>query len=99
MPHVIVKLWLGKSEQQKKRLAQEITHAVMTTLSYGEESVSVGIEEVDANDWMEKVYNPRNPGEAKDDLQEARIGFGLSPFSARRGFSGRDKKGRYGQRR
>ena len=58
MPHVIVKLWPGKSEQQKKRLALEITQAVMTTLSYGEESVSVGIEEVDANDWMEKVYNP-----------------------------------------
>jgi len=58
MPHVIVKLWPGKSEQQKKTLAQEITQAVMTTLSYGEESVSVGIEEVDAKDWMEKVYNP-----------------------------------------
>ena len=58
MPHVLVKLWPGKSEQQKKRLALEITHAVMTTLSYGEESVSVGIEEVDAKDWMEKVYNP-----------------------------------------
>jgi 4-oxalocrotonate tautomerase len=57
MPHVIVKLWPGKSEQQKMRLAEEITQAVMTTLSYGEESVSVGIEEVDAKDWMEKVYN------------------------------------------
>ena len=58
MPHVIVKLWPGKSEQQKETLAQNITQAVMTTLSYGEESVSVGIEEVDAKDWMEKVYNP-----------------------------------------
>jgi 4-oxalocrotonate tautomerase len=58
MPHVIVKLWPGKSEQQKKRLALEITQAVMATLSSGEESVSVGIEEVDAKDWMEKVYNP-----------------------------------------
>jgi 4-oxalocrotonate tautomerase len=58
MPHVIVKLWPGKSEQQKRTLAQEITNAVMTTLNYGEEAVSVGIEEVDAKDWMEKVYNP-----------------------------------------
>jgi 4-oxalocrotonate tautomerase len=45
MPHVIVKLWLGKSEQQKKKLAKEITKAVVSTLHYGEESVSVGIEE------------------------------------------------------
>ena len=58
MPHVIVKLWPGKSEQQKETLAQKITQAVMTTLSYGEESVSVGIEEVDAKDWMKKVYGP-----------------------------------------
>jgi len=37
MPHVIVKLWPGKSEQQKKKLAAEITKAVMTTLHYSEE--------------------------------------------------------------
>lgn len=58
MPHVIVKLWPGKSEQKKKKLADEITKAVMSTLNYGEESVSVGIEEVDAKDWMEKVFDP-----------------------------------------
>ena len=58
MPHVIVKLWPGKSEQQKKKLANEITKAVMTTLHYGEESVSIAMEEVKAGDWMEKVYEP-----------------------------------------
>jgi len=58
MPHVIVKLWPGKSEQQKKKLAAKITEAVMSTLHYGEESVSVGIEEVKAADWTEQVYKP-----------------------------------------
>jgi 4-oxalocrotonate tautomerase len=58
MPHVIVKLWPGKSEQQKQKLAQKITSAVMTVLNYGEESVSVGIEEVASGEWMEKVYKP-----------------------------------------
>jgi 4-oxalocrotonate tautomerase len=58
MPHIIVKLWPGKSEQQKQKLAAEITKAVMTTLHYGEESVSVGIEEVKASGWTEKVYKP-----------------------------------------
>jgi hypothetical protein len=29
MPHVIVKLWPGKSEQQKARLAEEIVKDVM----------------------------------------------------------------------
>ena len=58
MPHVIVKLWPGKSEKQKTKLAQEITRAVMTVLNYGEESVSVAMEEVTSNEWMDKVYKP-----------------------------------------
>jgi 4-oxalocrotonate tautomerase len=58
MPHVIVKLWPGKSAQQKVRLAEEIAKDVMTILNYGEESVSVAIEEVRAEDWAEKVYKP-----------------------------------------
>lgn len=41
MPHVIVKLWPGKSEQQKRRLTKAITDDVMKMLRYGEESVSV----------------------------------------------------------
>jgi 4-oxalocrotonate tautomerase len=58
MPHVIVKLWPGKSEQQKARLAEEIVKDVMSVLGYGEESVSVAMEEVEARDWTEKVYKP-----------------------------------------
>ena len=58
MPHVIVKLWPGKSYRQKQNLADKITRAVMDTLHYGEESVSVGIEEIAAKDWMAKVYAP-----------------------------------------
>lgn len=58
MPHVIVKLWPGKSEQQKTRLAEAITKDIMEILHYGEESVSVAMEEVNSQDWVEKVYKP-----------------------------------------
>jgi 4-oxalocrotonate tautomerase len=58
MPHVVVKLWPGKSEKQKIRLAEEIVKDVMTVLHYGEESVSLTIEEVKQEDWKEKVYKP-----------------------------------------
>ena len=58
MPHVIVKLWPGKSERQKQRLAEAITRDVMNVLNYGEESVSVAFEEVAPDDWAEKVYKP-----------------------------------------
>ena len=58
MPHVIVKLWPGKSEQQKTRLAEAITKDVMNIFNYGEESVSVAMEEIKPQDWAEKVYQP-----------------------------------------
>ena len=58
MPHVIVKLYAGRSEQQKKQLADEVTKAVMATLKYGEESVSVGIEDVEPAAWTGTVYKP-----------------------------------------
>ena len=58
MPHVIVKLWPGESEQQKTRLAEAIANAVTEILHYGDESVSVALEEVKSGDWVEKVYKP-----------------------------------------
>jgi 4-oxalocrotonate tautomerase len=58
MPHVIVKLWPGKSESQKRRLARAIADDVMKVLNYGDESVSVAFEEVDADEWARKVYRP-----------------------------------------
>ena len=51
MPHVIVKLWPGKSDQQKARLAAKIAEDVMDVLNYGEESVSVAFEEIKSQDW------------------------------------------------
>ena len=56
MPHVIVKLYSGRSEQQKAALAEALTKAVMRTLKQGADSVSVGIEDVEPKDWAAKVY-------------------------------------------
>ena len=58
MPHVIVKLWPGQSESQKRRLAEAITKDIATVLNYGDESVSVALEEVTPAEWAEKVYRP-----------------------------------------
>ena len=58
MPHVTLKLWPGKSEDQKKRLAEALAKDVMNVLNYGEEAVSVSIEEVKSEDWAEQVYKP-----------------------------------------
>ena len=58
MPHIIVKLYPGKSEEAKARLAGQIVSAVVTTLDCGEQSVSVAMQEVKPEDWGETVYKP-----------------------------------------
>ena len=58
MPHVVVKLVPGKSNDQKAHLAEEITRDVMKVLSYGEDAVSVAFGEVAPQDWADKVYRP-----------------------------------------
>jgi 4-oxalocrotonate tautomerase len=78
MPHVIVKLWPGKSEQQKTRLAAAITKDVMDVLQDSDESVSVAFEEIKVQDWVKIVYKPdikdkwdklyKKPGYEENDL-------------------------------
>lgn len=58
MPHVIVKMWPGRSEQDKIRLAKAIVRDVVEIVEVGEGSVSVAIEEVSSTDWKAKVYDP-----------------------------------------
>jgi 4-oxalocrotonate tautomerase len=58
VPHVIIKLVSGKSEQQKVQLAEEIVKDVMKVLNYGEEAVSVAFEEINPPAWTAKVYKP-----------------------------------------
>ncbi len=58
MPHVIVKLYPGRSEEQKLKLADEIVKDVVTIAKCYEKSVSVAFEEIEKEDWAKKVYKP-----------------------------------------
>ncbi|GAE90379.1 tautomerase family protein [Acetivibrio straminisolvens] len=58
MPHVIVKLWPGRTEEQKKELANRIARDVIETLNAPETSVSVSIQEVSKEKWNDEVYKP-----------------------------------------
>ncbi len=58
MPHIIVKLYAGKSEQQKKELTEKIVKSVVDVTECKETAVSVAIEEFEPQDWAEKVYRP-----------------------------------------
>ena len=58
MPHIIVKLYPGRSEAQKKQLVDQIAKDVVTIAKCEEKAVSIAIEEVDPNNWAEMVYKP-----------------------------------------
>lgn len=83
MPHVIVKLWPGKSDDQKQRLTQIITHGVMDVLDYGEDAVSVAFEEVAPDDWTRQVYEPEIVGKWANLTKQP--GYGEQPTGQRNG--------------
>jgi 4-oxalocrotonate tautomerase len=58
MPHLIVKLALGRTEPQKRKLAEAVTQAVTTALGIGEDSVSISLVEFAPSEWTERVYTP-----------------------------------------
>jgi 4-oxalocrotonate tautomerase len=58
MPHVIVKLLVGRSEEQKSRIAEGVAKAVMADARCAESSVSVSIEDIEPDRWTEDVYQP-----------------------------------------
>ncbi len=73
MPHIIVKLYPGRSEEQKIELTRKIVKNVVEIAKCKETSVSVAFEEIEPIDWDEKVYQPdiidgqgilyKNPGD------------------------------------
>jgi 4-oxalocrotonate tautomerase len=58
MPHVIVKMYTGRSEEQKKALVDKIVKDVVAITECKERSVSVAIEEIEPAVWAETVYKP-----------------------------------------
>jgi 4-oxalocrotonate tautomerase len=77
VPHVIVKLWPGKSDHQKQRLSDAIVRDVAGIFHYDDESVSVAFEEIAPGEWSERVFNPDILG--KWDSLTKEPGYGPRP--------------------
>jgi 4-oxalocrotonate tautomerase len=56
MPHVVVKMYPGRSEEKKAALTLAITKALMYHTDCDESSVSVDIEEIPPEEWNRRVY-------------------------------------------
>ena len=58
MPHVTVKLWPGRTEEQKQALTRQIVKAVEETMGAPNDYITVAIEEVSSAAWPKQVYKP-----------------------------------------
>ena len=58
MPHVIIKMASGRSDEEKNQLSKRIALAVMNVLGVSDDTISVGIEDVDPDVWMDTVFAP-----------------------------------------
>jgi 4-oxalocrotonate tautomerase len=59
MPHVKIQHFPTElSETAKQQLAESITQAITHALRCDAGVVSIAIESVSADDWLEKVYRP-----------------------------------------
>lgn len=58
MPHVVIKMIEGRGEDQKQRISELVTKAIMDGAGCKESSVSVAIEDVPAAEWASAVYRP-----------------------------------------
>ena len=56
MPHIIVKMYPGRSKEQKQKLTQAINKSVIEITNCDPAHVSVAIEEIEKDKWAETVY-------------------------------------------
>lgn len=57
MPHVEIKCYPGRTEQQKKQCADKIAQDIAETLGCPLSSVSVAIKEIPQEEWKQKVWD------------------------------------------
>jgi 4-oxalocrotonate tautomerase len=58
VPHVIVKMYPGRTVEQKNKLAQAIADSIVQIAECEQKTVSVAIEEIAPEKWAETVYKP-----------------------------------------
>ena len=76
MPHVIIKMYPGRSAEQKSELAEAITRSVVDIANTSEEHVSIDIQEINPENWAETVYK----NEILPKLDELQKKPGYNPF-------------------
>ncbi len=57
MPHVEIKCFSGRTDEQKTRCAEKIAQDIAEILGCDTSSVSVAIKDIPPEDWKEEVWD------------------------------------------
>ncbi|MGD0351932.1 MAG: tautomerase family protein [Dehalococcoidia bacterium] len=79
MPHVIIKMYPGRTVEQKNKLAQVIADSIVRIAKCEGKTISVAIEEIAPEDWVETVYRPDIMEKEKTLVKKP----GYNPFDSR----------------
>ncbi len=55
MPHVDIRMFAGRTDEQKKKVADAVAEAMMDSLGCERSHLSVAIHDVDPDKWNEEV--------------------------------------------
>ena len=53
MPHISVKMLEGRTEEQKKKVAEAVKNAAMEALNIGDSHITVSVEDYDRRQWQD----------------------------------------------
>ena len=57
MPHIVMKCYPGRTEEQKNLCTQKMAESIAQTMGCPVSSVSIAIEEIAQENWKETVWD------------------------------------------
>ena len=73
MPHITIKMYPGRTEDQKKELTQKVADATINAINCDPKHTSVAIEEIEKENWEEQVHKPEILGKKEIIYREPTI--------------------------
>lgn len=74
MPHIVVKMYKGRTDEQKNELAKALMETAVKVTGRGAEHFSVAIEDYEPEIWTDEVYDKEIV--AKQDTLYVKPGYG-----------------------
>ena len=74
MPHIVVKMYKGRTDEQKVELSKALLETAVRVTGRGAEHFSGAVEDYEPENWQKDVYEPEIVG--KQETLYVRPGYG-----------------------